>query len=336
MASIGSESGDRKCIPFVAPDGKRKTLRIGKASDSVAGKVKAEVELLLEAIRTGRAPKASTLERIKEQEPKFRAKLANLGLIDAPEHKQRETLKAFTDRCIASKVSAKPRTVELLECAAASLVAYFGPDKPIDEITSGHAKAYREHLLVTGSSTGGRLSLNTVNGRIKKAKAFFASAVEFRLLDSNPFAKLPCTVRSNRSRMAYVTKADIEKVIDAASDAEFRLLVALCRYAGLRNPSETLSLKWEHIRLDGGRMNVQSPKTAHHEGKASRWVPILPELRPYLEDAWELCQDPSAYVIRRWRDSQQKLPDPHDKDGEAGRTRTVAEVVPQPPIKSSD
>jgi hypothetical protein len=52
-------------------------------------------------------------------------------------------------------------------------------------------------------------------------------------------------------------------------------------------------------------MTVHSPKTAHHEGKEFRIVPIFVELREYLEDArelaGELADDPTTPVISRYR-----------------------------------
>jgi len=305
MASIGNEPNGRKRVLFVAPDGKRKTLRLGKASESRAAEVKAQVERLLDAIRTGREPKDSTLSWVEEQEPKFREKLVKLGLIAAPDEGAKETIRTFTDRLINARVKAKAkfRTLDVIQRAADSLITFFGQDKPLNEITPGDAKDFREYLLANGRRKGGQLAVSTANDRCKKAKQFFNAAIDFRLIDSNPFAKLPSAVRSDPDRVAYVSKADAVRVIDAASDAEFRLLIALCRYGGLRNPSETLALKWEHVDLPNGRMTVPSPKTAHHRGKASRVVPIFPELRPYLEDASELCGDRQEFVVRRWRDT---------------------------------
>ena len=43
-------------------------------------------------------------------------------------------------------------------------------------------------------------------------------------------------------------------------------------------------------------MTVQSPKTAH-QGKASRVVPIFPELRPFLQAAWEEAPEGSEFVV---------------------------------------
>ena len=58
---------------------------------------------------------------------------------------------------------------------------------------------------------------------------------------------------------------------------------------------------WGDIDWEKGRMTVRSKKTEHHEGKASREVPIFSELRPFLEEAWEQAQVGQEYVITRYR-----------------------------------
>ncbi len=54
-------------------------------------------------------------------------------------------------------------------------------------------------------------------------------------------------------------------------------------------------------------MIVHSPKTEHHRGKALREVPIFPELRPFLEDARELADVGTEFVIHRYRDTKANL-----------------------------
>jgi hypothetical protein len=61
------------------------------------------------------------------------------------------------------------------------------------------------------------------------------------------------------------------------------------------------------VDWERGRFRVTSPKTERHEGKAERWVPIFPELRPYLEEAFELAAEGSVYVITRYRDTNRNL-----------------------------
>ena len=42
---------------------------------------------------------------------------------------------------------------------------------------------------------------------------------------------------------------------------------------------------------------VDSPKTAHHPGKGSREIPLFPELKPILIEAFEQAPDGAEYVV---------------------------------------
>ena len=44
-------------------------------------------------------------------------------------------------------------------------------------------------------------------------------------------------------------------------------------------------------------MNVTSPKTAHHPGKGSRFVPIFGHLRPHLERAYTAAPEGAVYIV---------------------------------------
>jgi integrase len=89
---------------------------------------------------------------------------------------------------------------------------------------------------------------------------------------------------------------DAQKLLEVAPP-EWRCIIALARFAGLRCPSEVLSLRWSDIQFDTGKMTVTSPKTAHLPGKEYRVVPIFARLRPYLEEAFELAPAGAEYVV---------------------------------------
>ena len=96
-------------------------------------------------------------------------------------------------------------------------------------------------------------------------------------------------------------------MLDACPDAQWRLLFALSRFGGLRCPSEHLGLRWQDVdweRVQGRR--YAAPRRSG-KGKASRVVPLFPELRPYLEEVWEQAEPGSTYVITRYRDSNSNL-----------------------------
>ncbi len=127
------------------------------------------------------------------------------------------------------------------------------------------------------------------------------------MIARNPFAGLKGAVGSNRSRDYFLTRADADKIIDACSDAQWRLIFALARYGGLRCPSEHLALRWEDIDWARDRISVRSPKTEHHEGGDSRWIPLFPELLPYLLECSEHPEGDGVHVITRYRSAQQNL-----------------------------
>ena len=71
-------------------------------------------------------------------------------------------------------------------------------------------------------------------------------------------------------------------------DAQQQVILGLSRYGGLRTPSETLSLRWGDIDRELNRMSIPEPKVEHHEGRGIRSCPIFPDLRPILDEAFEI------------------------------------------------
>jgi len=150
---------------------------------------------------------------------------------------------------------------------------------------------------------GSYLSSNTIKKRCGNAKLFFRSAVRHELVASNPFADLPSSVGGNPDREYFVTRDEIEKVLEACPDITWRLIFALARYCGLRIPTEALALRWQDINWQEGKIHITSPKTAHHEGKGSRMVPLFPEIRPILLEAFDQAQEGAEHVITHYRNS---------------------------------
>ncbi len=89
------------------------------------------------------------------------------------------------------------------------------------------------------------------------------------------------------------------------------MLFALCRFGGLRCPSEVLGLRWSDIQWERGRVKVRSPKTAK-QGKAERVVPLFPELLAELNALYDIAQpglmcSADSYVVKRYRDTETNL-----------------------------
>lgn len=293
MASISSESGGRRRVQFVAGDGSRQTVRLGKVTQRQAEAFKVKLEAMIGARITG-AFDDETIRWVAALDDKTHARLAAVGLVPARLPIGATTLGLFTKSYIDGRSDVKPNTVIGMNAARRNLIAFFGESKRLADITAGDAEEYWRYLI-------GKLSPNTARRLCGRAKQFFRFAVRKRIIRENPFTELETNVRSNPERQFFVSRETAQQVLDACPDAEWRLLFALSRYGGLRCPSEHLALTWADVDWDRGRIRVPSPKTEHIEGRASRVIPLFPELRPLLLEVFEQAEEGAVHVITHYR-----------------------------------
>lgn len=317
MASISRSADGRRRIQFTGPDGIRKTLRLGQVSQRTADSIRRRVELLLVARTTGDAVDVETATWLRDIGDDLHKRIVAVGLATprqpaatAPVLTLGELLTGYFDR----RTDAKPASKIVWGHTRRNLLEFFGDDKPIADITPAAAKDFERYLATTArengygdKSTSDGLSPDTIRKRIGIAKQFFADAVDRELLPRNPFAKLKSTVKGNRERDYYVSREATQKLIDAAPDAQWRLIIALSRYGGLRCPSEHLALRLDDVDVERLRIRITSPKTEHHEGKAWRYIPLFPELRPYLDAVWHAAEPGTEHFITRYRRNDQNL-----------------------------
>ena len=288
MASINRERNGRRTIQFVGADGKRRSIRLGKVSQRTAEGVKVKVEALAAAAMTGHSLDDEVSSWLAKRDGAMLDKLAAVGLIPK---RETATLGAFLGAYLAARTDVKPLTQKKYESTRRSLVAFFGRDRRLRDITPGDAEDWRRTFSDKGKAE------NTVRKHTAVAKLFFGAAVKKHLIPVNPFSHLKAAILPNRERFYFVTHEETQQVIDACPDAEWRLIVALARYGGLRCPSEHFALRWRDVDWEHDRVKVTSPKTAHHAGHDSRVIPLFPELRPYLEAAFEAAPEGAEYVL---------------------------------------
>jgi len=298
MASLFTDFRGTHTIQFMDRRRRRRTLRLGKIPLKDARSIHGYVEKLVAAQLSNSAPPADASIWLKGLPKKLRAKLVKVGLASA---EGSATLKAFLDKYSLDRVDVKPATRTVWGLVKKNLLAHFKADKLVRDITPGDADAFKLYLVGQG------LAPTTIHKRLQFCRTFFRSMLRQRLLDENPFQDVKATAVVDADRVHFVSREDIARVLDACPDAEWRAFVALARYGGLRCPSEHLLLKWEDVNLPEGRMAVHSPKTEHHAGKAYRVVPIFPELRPYLEEAYEAAPKGAVYVIHKHRKAPSEM-----------------------------
>lgn len=302
MASISHDKKTgRRTIQFVGKDGRRRSVRLGKVGQKQAESAKRFIEDLVACKVTGTAPKNATAEWLAGLPAMIRRRIERAGLVEPEENADCPTLKGWLTRYVESRTDVKVSTRIAWGQTQRFLLGFFGPGKRLDEITPGDADEWRLHLKKQG------LADNTIRRRSGVAKQFFNAAKRKRLIDHNPFEDLKSCVMANTARYYFVTREEAKKVLDACPDAQWRLVFALCRFGGLRCPSEIVRLTWSHIDWDNGRMTVPSPKTEHHPGGESRQIPLFPELVPHLQEVFEQAEPGMEFVITRYRCSNQNL-----------------------------
>lgn len=286
MATILKRNG-RRSIQFVDAAGHRKTLALGKVSQKQAEFFKAKVEALAAVCITGHAPDDEVSAWLAKRETVVLEKLAAVGLIA---RRESATLGAFIDSYVSSRVDVKPATKEIWRQGRMGLVGLFGADRRMRDVTPGDADNYKMHLIGLG------LANMTVRKRLQFAKTIFRAAVRHKLIAADPFAEVSIQA-TMPDRMHFISVENTTKILEACPSRDWRLIVCLARYGGLRCPSEVLSLTWQDVNWENERITVHSPKTEHHPGKDARVIPLFPELRLILEEAFEAAPEGAVYVV---------------------------------------
>ncbi|WP_425267272.1 tyrosine-type recombinase/integrase [Aeoliella straminimaris] len=236
--------------------------------------------------------------------------MARVELIESRKPRNVHTLETFLDDYIASRSDVKRSTATVYGHTRRCLLEFFGKDAKLASVTPGDADKFR--LWLADKKDGQGLAANTARRRCGIAKQFFRAALRSKLIAENPFADLKgLTIKANRERFHFVSRDVAAKVLDACPDAQWRLIFALSRYGGLRCPSEHLTLTWDDVDWEKGLLRVTSPKTAHHEGKESRIIPLFPELRKELDAVWDTHENEEVtdrvHLITRYRDTNANL-----------------------------
>ena len=294
MATLVSDGDGNRRIQFMdlRHPGKRASIWLGRVPKKMAMTFKTNVEAIIAANRLGTALAPELCAWLRDLPDVTYCKLVDVGIVP-PRVQARvvtldELLNTFVDRA-----TVKPSTRAAYKQTTDSLRKHLGGGTPLTAITAEQADIWKKRIVDEGFSPA------TVAKRVYVARAIFRKAVKWGLAAANPFQELPAGSQQNPDRSFYVSLAVIAAVLQRCPGVFWRLVIALGRYAGLRIPSEAASLTWDDVAWDTGRLTVRSPKTARHEGHAVRIVPICPELRAILAEAYELAPDGEKLMLPR-------------------------------------
>jgi len=293
MASVIRDPDGRKRIQWLDGSAARRTFRLGKCDVKQAESFALRIENLITANITGRMDQ-DLAKWVDSRDDKTHEKLARAGLIPSRE-RVNPTLAKLLDAYFET-LNVKEGTATTYRQTRASLEKHFGAARLLATITPLECDRWRQAMRDEG------LADATVAKRVKTARQFFRQGIKWRMLTENPLTDVKAGGQTNRDRMAFIPRADADKVLAACPDPEWRLLFALSRYGGLRCPSEHLGLRWQDIDWERGRITVRSPKTEGHEGREFRVLPLFPELKPHLLEVFEAAEPGAEHVITKYRD----------------------------------
>lgn len=218
MASITTRPGGQREIQFVAGDGARKTIRLGKMTRKNVQTIKLHVEALNAAAIHGLPMDSDTAVWLADIGDTLAEKLADTGLVP-----RRGTAKLgeFMQRNIDQRTDVKELTTIALHTSRKRILKYFDPACNLREITPADADAFLVWLKANYAD-------GTSARTLKRARQFFRAAVRAKLIRENPFAEIkpPSTVID--ARKAFIPREVATAVLEACPDAEWRLIFS-CR-----------------------------------------------------------------------------------------------------------
>ena len=301
MASLVTYKDGLRRVDFsLSPNGPRRSIRLGRVNARTANTFKSKIEELVSDKLTRRPHDPELSRWLASLDEKMLSRLRKAGLADGVGVTQ-VTLGEFLQR-VFDAMTAAPSTMTFYGHTRRNLLEFFTPHRLLCDVTPSDADEWRAWLA---NHEG--LAEATVNRRVIAARTFWRHASRWKLAIENPFEGVAGGSQENEQRKVFIDRPTIERVIAAAPDAEWRLLIGLARFGGLRCPSEHLALQWSDIDWARQAIRVRSSKTKRHAGKGARECPIFPELLPLLFAVFEQAEDGATHVITRYRDPTQNL-----------------------------
>lgn len=281
--------------------GTRKRVRLGTVTYDEAQEAKLRIEKLLAAKHLHQTPDPETQRWLAKISDTIHDRLARAALCEPRKPATiAPTLGDFIDKYLQQrKGDLATSSHKRLSDTAEELKAYFGAKTLLDKITPDNAFDWRAALsrekraTVKGGDSlkGTAVSEATIRLHCRNAKTIFNAAVDRELIHRNPFKKLKSTaIAAERER--YVSPAETVTILASCPNVQWRTLIGLCRYAGLRCPSESHTVGWQDVDWERHRLAVYASKTDE-----KRFVPIVPELMPMLEEAFEQAPEGATQII---------------------------------------
>ena len=242
-----------------------------------------------------------TREWLDTLSAKVHARIAEHGLCDHRFAKESRTVDGLCKHYLQWKSDAAESSKVVYGNAIRMLTEHFKPGTDIASITPADMDDFIKAVYKSG------IAKTTASRRIQTVQSIFRRAARQKWIAREEFydmfENVPRQTRTNPKRQHWVAVEIVEKAIEHAKNNEQRLLFALGRWGGIRMPSELLEIRWDDIDRESEKILIRSPKQINHEHRRERLIPLWPEIRKYLDIAWDEADAGQIHVIDRYRSS---------------------------------
>jgi integrase len=297
-------------VRITRPDRTRAYVALGDF-DEAAGRLIADKLAVLErAAKLGQVPDARVLRWVADQPAWLQSRMVDAGLVQIDEDelptRSRHTVGELTDKVMRHwAAEASEVTLASYRQGIKSFEEFFGRGHDLERIDAEAMDEFKVHLKQKRTNEKA-LAAATISKQVKVVRRLLRTAALWQWIKSNPAGHLKAGKQTNDKRNHPVPAELVLKLMDEA-DAEWKVIFALARWGGVRTPSESLRLKWQHVNFAEGWIRIESPKTAK-QGKDHRFIPMFPQLRGPLAELYEIAPaGGEGFVLPRYCHSSGNL-----------------------------
>ena len=168
---------------------------------------------------------------------------------------------------------------------------YFGEETKLANIRYIDLETYRNHLMQKFTRHRALRADASVNREMATLRHIFSKAVEWDMMDRNPFEKgKSLLLKVSNQRIRYLTEDEITKLLDECKSQKHLHRIVTCAInTGMRR-GEILTLKWSQIR--NGFIYLEKTKT-----KNRREIPINDDLEQLFKEIRQEQGLTSKYIF---------------------------------------
>ncbi len=187
-----------------------------------------------------------------------------------------ETVREFCVRWLKGKELAKSEGAAVRYGGSVDkLLEFLGrkADLPLASVTPADCQRYHDSLVAR------KLAPASLVIEIKTIRTIFNSALRQTLIAVNPALAVELPEKIRQVKRKKFTASQVQMLLDAAGESEWRTAILLGYYAGLRM-SDAVTLDWQSVDFERRALILDVKKT----GDEDHTVPLHPSLEAHLSN----------------------------------------------------